>query len=164
MSRTGPVKRVTIWVRDIERSLALYRDLLGLAVIEDKTLAGPAIMGMAGYQDGQLRMVHLAPPGADCGWVGLYALQGAKPTPDSLPPTRKDRLSYGQAAIVLTTSQADAIARDLEAQGFEFVLRPQGYVKPTDSPRMPAGRYSEMIFLDPDGIAVSIMGYEPLSR
>lgn len=163
MSRTGPVKRVTIWVRDIERSLALYRDLLGLEIVEDKTLSGPAIMGMVGYQDGRMRMVHLAPAGADYGWIGLYALQGAQPAPDSLPPPRKDRLSYGQAAIVLTTSQIDAIAHDLEEQGYEFLLRPQGYVKPTDSPKMPAGRYTEMIFLDPDGVPVSVMGYEPMT-
>ncbi|MGD9597491.1 MAG: VOC family protein [Steroidobacteraceae bacterium] len=162
MSRTGPVKRITIWVRDIDRSLALYRDLLGLEVVEDKSLAGPAIMGMAGYRDGRIRMVHLAPAGADYGWIGLYALQDAKPAPDSLSPPRTDRLSYGQAAIVLTTSQIDAIAHDLEAQGYEFVLRPQGYAKTTDSPNMPAGRYTEMIFLDPDGIPVSIMGFEPL--
>lgn len=162
MSRTGPVKRVTIWVRDIERSLALYRDLLGLAVVEDKTLAGPTIARMVGYEDARLRMVHLAPAGVDFGWVGLYALQDAKPAPDSLPPPRKDRLSFGQATIVLTTSQIDAISHDLEEQGYDFVLRPQGYVKPTDSPNMPAGRYTEMIFLDPDGVPVSIMGYEPL--
>lgn len=162
MSRTGPVKRVTIWVRDIERSLALYRDLLGLGVIEDKTLAGQAIAGMVGYQDATLRMVHLAPPGAEYGWVGLYALQDAKPPTEPVPPPREDRLSPGQAAVVLTTSQIDAIARDLDAQGYRFLLRPQGYVKPTDSPKMPAGRYTEMIFFDPDGIPVSIMGYEPL--
>ena len=164
MSRTGPVKRITIWVRDIERSLALYRDLLGFEVIEDKTLAGPAIMGMVGYLDGHLRMVHLASAGTDYGWIGLYALQGATPTPDSLPPPRNDRLSFGQAAIVLATSRIDAIAHDLEAHGYEFVVRPQGYLKPTDSPRMPAGRYTEMIFLDPDGIPVSVMGYEPIAQ
>lgn len=162
MNRTGPVKRVTIWVRDIDRSLALYRDLLGLEIIEDKTIAGPAIMGMVGYQDGSVRMVHLAPSGAQFGWIGLYALQGAVPAPDALPPPRKDRLSFGQATIVLTTSQIDMIAHDLEERRYEFVLRPQGYIKPTDSPNMPAGRYTELIFLDPDGIPVSIMGYEPL--
>lgn len=61
MNRTGPVKRVTIWSRDIKRSLALYRGLPGLEIVEDKTLASPAILGMAGYQDGRMRMAHLAP-------------------------------------------------------------------------------------------------------
>ena len=111
MSRTGPVKRVTIWVRDIERSLALYRDLLGLEVIEDKTLAGPAIAGMVGYQDATMRMVHLAPPGAEYGWVGLYALIDARPPTEPVPAPREDRLSPGQAAVVLTTDQIDEIGR-----------------------------------------------------
>lgn len=162
MNRTGPVKRVTIWVRDIERSLALYRDLLGLEVIEDKTLAGPAIAGMVGYQDATMRMVHVGPSGTEYGWIGLYELRDARPATEPLPAPRADRLSPGQAAVVLTTTQIDAIARDLDAQGYRFLLRPQGYVKPTDSPKMPAGRYTEMIFFDPDGIPVSIMGYEPL--
>lgn len=162
MNRTGPVQRVTIWVRDIDRSLALYRDLLGLGIVEDKTLSGPAIMRMAGYRDGSLRMVHLAPAGAEYGWIGLYALQGAAPAPDSHPPPRKDRLSFGQTAIVLSTPQIDSIAQDLEQQGYEFVLRPSAYVKQTASPEMPAGRYTETIFLDPDGVPVSLLGYSPL--
>lgn len=163
MSRTGPVKRVTIWVRDLERSLALYRDLLGLEIIEDKTLSGPAIARMVGFEDCRMRMVHLAPAGADYGWIGLYALLDATPKPDSLAPPRKDRIMQGQTAIVLQTNAIDALAHDLEEQGYEFLLRPQGYVKPTDSPKMPAGRYTEMIFFDPDDVPVSIMGYEPLA-
>ena len=46
----GPVKRVTLWVRDLERSLAVYRDALGLQVLEQKDLEGPAIAALVGLR------------------------------------------------------------------------------------------------------------------
>jgi catechol 2,3-dioxygenase-like lactoylglutathione lyase family enzyme len=162
-SRTSPVKRVTIWVRDIERSLALYRDVLGLEVIEDKTIGGPYVTRMIGYEDGRLRVVHLGARGHDFGWIGLYALSGTTPAATSLPEPRKDRLALGQTAIVLESANLEDIAARLEAQGYEFLLRPQVYVKDSDSPGMPAGRYAETIFFDPDGVPVSIMNYSPLA-
>ena len=36
MSTAGPVKRVTLWVRDADKSLRVYRDALGFSVLEDK--------------------------------------------------------------------------------------------------------------------------------
>lgn len=159
--RTGPVKRVTIWVRDIERSLDLYRDVLGLGVIEDKTIGGPYVTRMIGYEDGRLRIVHLGARDCDFGWIGLYALSGTTPPATALPAPRKDRLVLGQAAIVLESPDLERIAARLEAEGYEFLLRPQVYVKDNDSPGMPAGRYAETIFFDPDGVPVSIMSYSP---
>jgi catechol 2,3-dioxygenase-like lactoylglutathione lyase family enzyme len=157
--RTGPVKRVTIWVRDIERSLALYRDILGLEVLEEKTIAGPYMAQMIGYEDGRLHIVHLAARGCDFGWIGLYALSGTTPAATALPAPGKDRLVPGQTAIVLESTDLEGIAARLEAEGYEFLLRPRFYVKDSDSPGMPAGRYGETIFYDPDGVPVSIMSY-----
>src|SRR5690606_5342623 len=132
--RTGPVKRVTIWVRDIERSLSLYRDILGLEVVEDKTMTGPYMARMVGYEDGRLRIVHLAAGGSEFGWIGLYELADTTPPLASLPVPGKDRLACGQTAIVLESADLDGIAARLESEGYEFLLRPQTYVKETDSP------------------------------
>ena len=74
VGRAGPVKRVTLWVRDVEASLRVYRDALGLAVIEDKLVAGASIARMVGLTQASLRIVHLAAPGMDHGWIGLYAI------------------------------------------------------------------------------------------
>ena len=41
MNLTSPLKRMTIFNRDMEASLALYRDILGFTVIEDKLISGP---------------------------------------------------------------------------------------------------------------------------
>jgi catechol 2,3-dioxygenase-like lactoylglutathione lyase family enzyme len=161
MSGTGPVKRVTIWVRDAEASLRIYRDALGLEVIEDKSLSGAAIARMIGLEDAHLRIVHLAPPGATHGWIGLYELAATRPPIPSLAPPPA-LPAYGQANIVLTTDRMEEILPRLEALGVRFLTPPQQYVKTDPGGATPAGRYAEAIFFDPDGVPVSLMGYAPL--
>jgi len=163
MSATGPVKRITLWVRDLEASLAVYRDALGLAVLERKELQGPAIAKMVGLEQAKLRIVHLGAEGATHGWVGLYEISATAPhdmqslaKPLSFP-------AYGQATVVFETTAMDAVLVRLRAcVGVRFVTAPTEYVKREASAVMPAGRYSELIFFDPDGIPVSVMGYAPL--
>jgi len=163
MSLTGPVKRVTIWVRDAERSLRLYRDLLGLEVIEDKRLAGADIARIIGLDTAALRIVHLSSGGATHGWIGLYELADAEPQVAELPPPPPDRPAYGQVAIVLTTERMAELLPQLRAEGVTFLAPPQPeYVKSTPGGATPPGRYSEALFFDPDGVLVSLMGYAPL--
>ncbi len=160
---TGPLKRVTLWVRSAEASLAVYRDALGLEVLEDKRVEGPAIAKMVGLKQAALRIVHLAPAGATHGWIGLYEIGATAPRQmESLP-----RLSgfplYGQATLVLTTSEMDAVVGRLRATtGVAMITEPTRYIKTEASAAMPAGIYSEAIFFDPDGIPVSLIGFEPL--
>jgi hypothetical protein len=46
---------------------------------------------------------------------------------------------------------------------YDLVREPMEYVKAEDREYMKAGRYTEMIFRDPDGVMVSVICYEPLS-
>lgn len=160
---TGPVKRITLWVRDVDASLAVYRDALGLTVIEDKRLEGAGIGRMVGLESARLRIVHLAPPGADHGWIGLYAISDTAPRPMAALATPASFPLYGQATIVLPTTQMDAVVARLHALGnVRFIAGPTEYVKTTPGDVTPPGRYSEAIFFDPDGVPVSLMGYAPL--
>jgi catechol 2,3-dioxygenase-like lactoylglutathione lyase family enzyme len=156
---TGPVKRVTIWVRDAERSLALYRDTLGLEVLEDKRIGGAAIAAMIGLEEAQLRIVHLAPRGAEHGWIGLYELSRTNPAIESLPAPPAERPAYGQTTIVFTTDRMEEILPRLHAGGTRFLTEPREYVKTTPGDATPPGRYTEAIFFDPDGVMVSLIGY-----
>lgn len=159
MSVHGAVQRVTLWVRDADRSLALYRDLLGLPVLEDKLVPGPYIGRMVGYEAAGLRIVHLG-TGED-GWVGLYELRDATPAPAQLPPP-PPRLAHGQATVVFRATGVEALAPRLQAAGYRFLLPPAAYVKAEGTPLFPAGRYIEAIFYDPDGIPVSLIERQPL--
>jgi hypothetical protein len=67
----------------------------------------------------------------------------------------------GQVAVVVTTFQPDDIYADLKANGYDFLTPPTKYTKEEDSEYMKAGTYTEMIFYDPDGVLVSVMGFEP---
>ena len=111
--RAGPVKRVTLWVRDIEAALRVYRDALGLVVVEDKALAGVGIARMVGLAEAALRIVHLAEPGTDYGWVGLYAITDTKPTALAELPRPDGFPRYGQATVVLTVQGMPEIVATL---------------------------------------------------
>lgn len=162
MSNAGPVKRVTLWVRDAEASLRVYRDALGLAVLEDKQVSGQAIGRMIGLQEATLRIVHLGTPGSTHGWVGLYEVRDAQPRAIPQLPRPESFPCYGQATVVVTTDRMAQIVPALRALGVRFLTEPTEYLKTTQSDATPAGRYSEAIFFDPDGVPVSLMGYSPL--
>jgi catechol 2,3-dioxygenase-like lactoylglutathione lyase family enzyme len=159
----GPLKRVTLWVRDAEASLRVYRDAIGLAVIEDKALAGAAIARMVGLEQASLRIVHLAAAGADHGWVGLYEISNTRPAPMQALPPPGGFPRYGQATIVLTVTNMPRIVERLRATpGVRFVTEPTEYRKTTAGDATPPGLYREVIFFDPDGVPVSLMEFVPL--
>ncbi len=160
--KAGPIKRITIWVRDPEASLRVYRDALGLGVIEDKRIGGPAIARMVGLEEASLRIVHLAAAGMDHGWVGLYAISDTKPAPMQSLPRPEGFPRYGQAAVVLMVSDMPAIVARLRATpGVQFVTEPSEYRKTTSGDATPPGIYREVIFFDPDGVPVSLMEFVP---
>ena len=50
-------------VRDLARSLAFYRDLLGMEVVFEQEKRGGYLAQIVGYPDAHVRMAHLAFPG-----------------------------------------------------------------------------------------------------
>lgn len=160
--RAGPIKRVTIWVRDAEASLRVYRDALGLQVIEDKTLAGAPIARMVGLEQASLRIVHLAADGAGQGWVGLYEITQTQPVPMQALPAPGGFPRYGQASIVLPVTDMPQIVERLRTtHGVRFVTEPTEYRKTTAGDATPPGLYREVIFFDPDGVPVALMEFVP---
>jgi catechol 2,3-dioxygenase-like lactoylglutathione lyase family enzyme len=52
-------------VRDLDRSLAFYRDLLGMEVIAEQEKQGGYLAAIVGYPDAHVRMAHLRIPGGE---------------------------------------------------------------------------------------------------
>jgi len=50
-------------VRDLERSLAFYRDALGMEVVFEQEKRGGYLAEIVGYPDAHVRMAHLQFPG-----------------------------------------------------------------------------------------------------
>lgn len=159
---TPRLKRVTLWVRDASRSLRLYRDILGLEMLEDKTLSGAAIAQLVGLEQATLRIVHLGPGASTQGWVGLYEIRETSPRPMAALEPATGFPMYGQSTLVFDVEDAASYASRLNALGDIRVLSgPTSYLKSESSAAMPAGRYSELIFQDPDGFIVSLLGFSP---
>lgn len=154
------VKRVSIFCRDVDKSLALYRDLLGMKVIEDKTVSGPYIGKLINLPSCTMRIVYLqADPRFDAGLVGLFAI--TDPVLPVAPRPTAGQVHWGQGAFVFSTDRGEEIQAALIAHGYQFLAVPVPYTKATDDAYMKAGVYTEMIFYDPDGLMVSIIAYKP---
>lgn len=154
-SAAPPLKRVTLWVRDLARSLALYRDVLGLEILEEKQLQGPAIAKMVGLDEASLRIVHLGRAGEQYGWIGLYEIRDTVPRPMAETGSPREFPLYGQATLVFETSRVAEMTAQLAAlEGVTIVAGPTAYARAD-------GTFHELILLDPDGIPVSLMGFTP---
>lgn len=151
--------RVSIFCRQLETSLAFYRDLLGLMPVEDKVIEGPAAGALLQLPACRMHIVLLAPaPTADV-VVGLFGITGV-PLEEVAIPSKG--VGLGQTALVLNTTEFDRLHARLEAAHVRFLTQPVRYPKRQASERSPAGLYREMIVYDPDGQLISLMQIDPL--
>ena len=91
------VRRTTLIVRDMEKSLAFWRDAIGLTMVYDRVLgAAPA----------QQRLVLLR---ANDEFIGAIGLLERFDTRDQMPPVTYERAKYGQVIFVIN-------AKDLETR------------------------------------------------
>ena len=157
---TSPVKRTTIFCKNIELSLQLYRDILGFNVVEDKVVSGPAIAKMIGLKDCSMHICHLCSQNSNDGLIGLYEVTSGE-VPQTVKP-KVGQLHFGQVAIVLNTNEPDNLYTKLIDNNYSFLTHPTSYTKKQDSEYMKAGIYTEMIFYDPDSVLVSVLGYTKL--
>ncbi|MCB1677919.1 MAG: VOC family protein [Halioglobus sp.] len=152
--------RTTLFCRDIEKSLQLYRDTLGLQVIDDKTLEGAAAGALLGLGPCTLRIVLLTDSGGHNPTVGLFQVSGIELPSLAEPPAR---MALGQTATVFATDRFDELVETLRGAGTAFLTEPLTYPKKQASPGSPAGLYKEVICFDPDGNLVSLMQILPLT-
>lgn len=109
------VKRTTLIVRDAERSLGFYRDVLGLSVWYDDQIELSGVGLAAGKQGDLTRLVIMQSRDPVVGMIGL--LQFVAP---ELPlPTPRTRLGIGDIVFVL---QGDDVA-GVHRKAIDFGVR-----------------------------------------
>ncbi len=133
---------VTVRVSDIERSLAFYRDGLGLRVIFDVKLEGAGLEAVAGAKGARGRMVGLLVPGA--GKVSIELLGFEQPRSERPPLGR----FTGYSNISLSVDDLDAAYDACTARG----LRP--LQKPTE-----VGGVRMFFLADPDGTSIELIEF-----
>ena len=152
-ARPTDFRRVSLIVRDIDASLALYRDVFGFEINYDTevNMSGGALP--AGEPGSQARLVLASANDPWIGWVGfLQWLEPALPDPGPYPT----RLGIGDHVMVMNTDNAVVrCAAALEVPGVSMTApaRLQEYPGRDGAPPI---RVIGCNIFDPDGNAIEI--------
>ncbi len=136
---------VGLQVRDLERSVAFYRDVLKFEVVFAWNPQAPYIGELVGYPDVDLHAAILRPPNSTV-FLELLEYRNVERTPVD---TRT--ANPGTAHTAWFVDDLDGLYAELVAKGVESVSAP---VTPTIGPNR-GGRAVYMI--DPDGIRVELI-------
>ena len=157
--KTTPVSRITLFCRDLEKSLALYRDILGFEEVESKTIQTKAFNELMNIHDKNcfVRISYLQSERSDHGLIALFEINSSKL--DKNQSIQTTQIQYGQSVIVLSTKDHKKIYRELKKKDYSFLVEPTEYEKLEDSEYIKAGLYKEMSFYDPDGFLINLIEY-----
>ena len=138
------VRRTTLLVRDMDRSLAFWRDALGLTVVYDRMLFEPP---------NQTRLVLLRANDQFIGLIGLMERQATKAT---APPVVYERASYGNVIFVVNAKdQETRLEKVRKVPGVKLQGEPQRIEYPS-----PDGKGTIPVMVtylwDPDGYFVEL--------
>lgn len=147
------VRRVTMIVRDMEASLRLYRDVVGLKVNYDTVVTMSGVALPAGPPGAKARLVLLNGNDPWVGWIGLMEWQFPKlPDPGPYPK----RMGIGGHVIVMNTDDVDgrcAAAAKLPGVTMTAPPRLQTYPGRNGGPEI---RVRGCNFFDPDGTLIEM--------
>ncbi len=146
------VRRTTIIVRDIEKSLALYRDVIGLEVNYDTNVTTSGVALPAGEPGASARLVLLNANDAWVGWIGLMQwIDPAIPAGDY-----PERMGPGDVVIVMNTDDVEGRCAAAKAvPGVAFTAEPRLQVYPGRDGGADI-RVMGCNFFDPDGILIEL--------
>ena len=138
------VRRTTLIVRDMDRSLAFWRDAIGLTVVYDKMLFEPP---------NQTRLVLLR---ANDEFVGLIGLMERQATRGKEPPVTYERASFGNVIFVINAKdQETRLEKVRKVPGVKLQGEPQRIEYPS-----PDGKGTIPVMVtylwDPDGYFVEL--------
>lgn len=147
----APLARATIFVRDIDESLKLYRDILGLRPMFDNYWKGSGINAIMGTDGLELRATVLMAGESVSGNLGIYQLHNDETTPPPSQQTPDTRT--GDFAIVFPTNDIHRLTAEITAAGYPIVSPPVPLIIREEYDVQPV----EMMFRDPDGVLVNLV-------
>lgn len=145
------VNHVGIVVRDMEKSIAFYRDGFGLTVFVDEIVSGPDVDEQCGVKDGEFRLVLLIDTAANA--VELWEWQNPPLEPAPAGPNRFN--SPGFFEIGLMVEDLDEAEKKLIEKGYSFTSPIWDFCK---GRALFGGAYGKVRYiLDPDGVRVELV-------
>ena len=146
------VRRSTIIVRDIDNSLKLYRDVIGLEVNYDTVVTTSGVALPAGEPGAKARLVLLNANDAWVGWIGLMQWTDPAIPAGDYPK----RMGPGDVVIVMNTDDVEGRCAAAKAvPGVTFTSEPRLQVYPGRGGG-PDIRVMGCNFFDPDGILIEL--------
>ena len=148
MGVTG-ILHTGLTVSDLDRSIAFYRDLLGLELITQWDSSQPYLRAVVGYPDAELRIALLRLPGpAGAAGHHIELLEYRRPR-----GSRGDANTYipGNGHVAFMVDDLDAIYGDLKAKGVRFKSAPVDITHGRNA----GGR--AIYFFDPDDITLEMI-------
>jgi lactoylglutathione lyase len=147
MTDIGRVHHTGLTVRDLDRSVAFYRDLLGCSVVMEQSKTGGYLGAIVGYPQASVRMAHLRAPAGEL-VIELFEYLDPLPIETSLEPAK-----VGNAHLCFLLPDLAATYERLNAAGVDFLSPP--VVIDTGANAGGKGVYLR----DPDGITLEL--FEP---
>ncbi|MCB2108810.1 MAG: VOC family protein [Rhodobacteraceae bacterium] len=147
----APMARATIFVRNVDESLKLYRDILGLKPMFDNLWKGKGINAIMGTEGLDLRATVLMAGESVVGNIGIYQVSPdteAVPAPRQTPDTRT-----GDFAVVFPTNDIWTLTEKIKAAGYVIVSPPVTLIERPGYKEQPV----EMMFRDADGVLVNLV-------
>ena len=117
------LRRQTLIVRDIEKSLLLYRDAIGMEIIYDNIIRRPH---REEDRQQEIRLVLLKASDDFIGVLGLVDYEYNNPShPVHAKPVRKEGFTPGNSVLLFNTTELDARWPKIEAvEGVEVIGGP----------------------------------------
>ncbi len=117
------LRRQTLIVRDIERSLMLYRDAIGMEIIYDNIIRRPH---RSEDREQEIRLVFLKATDDFIGVLGLVDYEHGEPQhPVHAKPVRKEGFTPGNSVLLFNTTELDERWPKIEAvEGVEVISGP----------------------------------------
>ncbi len=147
------VRRVTMIVRDMDNSLKVYRDVMGLKVNYDMVLPMSGVALPAGEPGAKARLVLLNGNDPFIGWIGLMEwLDPRLPDPGPYPK----RMGIGGHVIVTHTQDIDRRCADAaKVPGVTVTSPPRDQQYPGRNGAPPI-KVRGCNFFDPDGTLIEL--------
>lgn len=145
----GALAHVGITVRDIDKAMAFYRDVLGFRVLADAVIAGEEADRLTRLKGVRLRAVYMG-SNDDMKGPPLELLHFLEPAADGGSPYAR-LTNPGITEVAFWVKDIERAYDELSARGVEFYSPPQlfelgGY-----------GKVKAVYFSDPDGTTLELV-------
>ena len=147
--RLTPMLRASVFVRDIDESLKLYRDILGLKPRIERVLEGDEVNAVLGTRGKTVRVAILQSGDTLVGNVGLFSFV----CDTSPPPEPRSEVRTGDTAFIFITTDIRGLFQQVRDAGYAIVSPPMVLFPDPEAEEQD----QEMLFFDADGVGINLI-------